>query len=53
MRKQAIWVGMFAGSFIGGYVPALWSADLFSLSSVICTALGGFLGIWLALKLTA
>ena len=38
---------MIIGSIIGGYLPNLWNADLFSLSGILFSAIGGFLGIWL------
>ena len=47
-----IWLGMFVGSFIGGYIPGLWGADIFSLSGVVFTAIGGFVGIWLGFKIS-
>jgi hypothetical protein len=47
-----IWIGMFIGSTIGGLIPGLWGAGSFSLSSVIFTAVGGFAGIWLGLKIS-
>lgn len=37
---------MFVGSTIGGYIPTLWDASLFSVSGVFLAALGGFFGIW-------
>ena len=43
---------MIVGSGIGGYVPLLWGASYFSFTSVICTAIGGFLGIWIMFKLS-
>lgn len=43
---------MVVGSAIGGYVPVLWGGSLFSLSSVLLTALGGLAGIWAGLKLS-
>lgn len=43
---------MAVGSTIGGYIPALWGAGFFSFSSVILTAVGGILGIWLGYKLS-
>jgi hypothetical protein len=45
-RKSAIWLGVVIGSTVGGFIPSLWSAGLFSLSGVFLTALGGFAGIW-------
>lgn len=44
--------GMIAGSFIGGYVPVLFGADLLSFTSIIGNGIGGILGIWIAFKLT-
>lgn len=52
MSKKAIWLGMFVGSTIGGFVPMLWRAGLFSVSSVLFSAVGGIAGIWAAYKLT-
>lgn len=43
---------MFVGSGLGGFIPYLWGAGTFSLSSVIFTAIGGFLGIWLGYKIS-
>ncbi|MCR4274494.1 MAG: hypothetical protein NUW02_00365 [Candidatus Campbellbacteria bacterium] len=51
--KKFIWLGLFVGSFVGGYVPTLWGASPFGFSSVICTAIGGFLGIYLGLKISS
>ena len=50
--KSMIWVGMFVGSAIGGYVPLLWGGSLFSFSSVILTGVGGILGIYLGFKMS-
>jgi len=49
--KTWIWIGLFAGSTAGSYVPALWGAGFLSFSSVISTAVGGIIGIWLGFKL--
>lgn len=49
--KKLIWDGMFIGSALGGYVPLLWGGSGFSFSSVILTAMGGFLGILVGFKL--
>jgi len=49
-NKKLIWLGLFLGSLVGGYIPMLWGDDLFSFSSIIFTAIGGFLGIWLMYK---
>lgn len=43
--------GMVIGSIAGGYVPVIWGGSIFSMSSVIFTAIGGFAGIWIGVKL--
>lgn len=50
--KSLAMIGMIVGSLIGGYIPVLFGADLLSLISVITTAIGGILGVWLALKIS-
>lgn len=49
--KPLIWIGMFVGGAIGGYVPVLFGADAFSFSSIIGNMLGGLAGIWAGFKL--
>jgi len=50
MDKKIIILGMVFGSMIFGYIPTLFGANPFSISSVICGAIGGILGIWLTFK---
>ncbi len=50
--KSLIWVFMGIGSTIGAYIPELWGAGMFSFSSVILTAVGGILGIYVGYKLS-
>lgn len=42
---------MIIGSTIGGYIPNLWGDSFLSFSSVILTAVGGLLGIWIGYKM--
>jgi len=42
---------MFLGSWAGSYIPAIWGGSLFSLTSILFGALGGFAGIWAGYKL--
>ncbi|MDR3559641.1 MAG: hypothetical protein P4L62_02430 [Candidatus Pacebacteria bacterium] len=49
--KTLIFIFMFIGSSAGSYVPVLWGADLFSMSSVFWGAVGGFVGIWAGWKM--
>lgn len=44
--------GMVFGSLIGGYIPVLWGADIFSFSSILTSGIGGILGIYIVFKLT-
>jgi uncharacterized membrane protein YeaQ/YmgE (transglycosylase-associated protein family) len=50
-RKTLIRIGVIVGSVAGGYIPALWGADFLSLSSIVFSALGAFLGIYVGFKL--
>ncbi len=50
MDKKVVMLGMIFGSIIGGYIPTVFGADTFSFYSIIFSALGGFLGIWLVVK---
>lgn len=49
--KALIWIGMFVGSAVGGAVPNLWGGNFLSMSSVLLTAVGGLVGIWVGFKL--
>jgi hypothetical protein len=46
-RKPLIYLLMTIGTVIGGYIPTLWGADMFAVSSVLLGGVGGFVGIWL------
>lgn len=51
MNKKLIYFFMFVGSSVGGYVPVLWGDDLFSMSSILWSTVGGFVGIYVGFKL--
>jgi hypothetical protein len=46
MDRKFIFIFLFLGGFIGGYFPLLWGASPFSFSSVIWSAIGGLVGIY-------
>jgi hypothetical protein len=48
--QARIWLGVLIGSTIGGFIPDLWGAGLLSYSSVLLSGIGGFAGLWLAVK---
>ena len=50
--KTPIWIGMFVGGAIGGYIPGLWGDNFLTFSSVILTAVGGLIGIWIGFKIS-
>ena len=45
-----IWIGLFVGTTIGGYLPTLWGAGFLSVQSVLLSAVGGIFGIWAGYK---
>jgi len=49
--KTYVWIGLFVGSGIGGYVPSLWGVGFLSYSSALTSAIGAILGIWIGFKL--
>ena len=46
-------IGLCAGfgSIVGGYLPELWGASGFGLTSLLFSVVGGVAGIWLALRI--
>ena len=51
-RKKAIWGGMMLGSTVGGFLPLLWGDSALSFSSILLTAVGGIVGIWVGLRVS-
>jgi hypothetical protein len=45
------WIGIGVGSTIGGLIPSLWGADIFSISSIIWSGIGAMAGIWIGYQL--
>lgn len=52
MDRKIIWLGLFVGSTVGGFIPSLWGAGMFSFWGVIFTALGGIAGIWVGYRMS-
>ena len=42
--QSRIWIGILIGSSIGGFIPELWGADVFSYSSVLLGGIGALVG---------
>ncbi len=51
--KSLVMLGMTVGSAIGSFIPTLWGASFLSYTSLILSAVGGLLGIWIAMKVLA
>jgi hypothetical protein len=51
MTRSLVWIGLFIGSTVGGLLPQLWGAGIFSLSAFALSFLGGLAGIWLGYKI--
>jgi len=51
MERSAIWLLALLGTTAGGFMPELWGAGMFSLSSVLFSALGGIAGVWFGVRL--
>jgi hypothetical protein len=51
-NKTLTWIGMIVGSTIGGLIPALWGAGMFSFSSIILSGVGAIAGIYIAFKIS-
>ncbi|MFA6307209.1 MAG: hypothetical protein WC639_05395 [Patescibacteria group bacterium] len=48
--KTLVWIGVFIGGAVGGYIPTLFGAGGFSVESVIGNTIGGLIGIWAGFK---
>ena len=51
MTRKFIWLGFFIGSTIGGLIPAMWGGDMFSISGIVLSLVGGIVGIWLGFRI--
>jgi hypothetical protein len=52
MDKRLITLLMFVGGAVGGYVPALWGDDGFTMSAVLFSGIGAMLGVWIGWRIT-
>jgi hypothetical protein len=51
MTKKLIFLFLFVGSALGGYIPLLWGGSAFSVASVLWSTVGGFLGVYVGFVL--
>ena len=50
--KALIWLFMFVGSTIGGFIPTFWGDSFFGMWSIIFTTIGGAVGIYIGFKMS-
>jgi hypothetical protein len=49
--KKLIWIGATVGSTLGGLLPGLWHASMFSMWGLLFSTIGGLVGIWAGWKI--
>ena len=49
--KSLVFIFMTIGSIVGGYIPSLWGADSFSMSSLVFGSVFAIIGIWIGFKI--
>jgi hypothetical protein len=45
--RSRIWIAIFIGSMIGGFIPMIWGDDMLSYSGVLFSGIGALVGLWL------
>jgi len=50
-RNKLVWIFMAVGSTVGGFIPSLWDSSFVSMSGIVGSAIGGFLGIYIGWKI--
>lgn len=48
--KSVLMAGVLLGSVIGGGIPSLFGAGLFSMWGVVGSTVGAILGLWIAYR---
>jgi len=51
-QKSLIMLGMTVGSIAGGYLPMLFGISAFSYTSILTSAVGASIGVYLMYKWT-
>jgi len=50
MDKKIVMIGAILGTTIGSYVPVIFGASIFSMTSILGSGVGGVLGLWISFK---
>jgi hypothetical protein len=51
--KATVTITVFIGSIIGGYIPVLLGMSFLSMWGLVTSAIGGIIGIWIGMKISA
>jgi hypothetical protein len=51
MNKSLLMIGMVVGSIIGGYIPTIFGASVFSIWSIILSGIFALIGIWITYRM--
>jgi hypothetical protein len=52
MGRSVIMLCAGFGSTVGGYLPELWGASSFSLTSIVFGLAGGIAGVWAGVRIS-
>ena len=52
MGRSVIGLCAMVGLTAGGYLPVLWGASAFSLTSILFSGIGGVAGVWLGVRIS-
>jgi len=50
--RPLVWIGMAVGSTLGGFIPNLWGAGMFSISGIFFSGVGAIAGIYIGFKMS-
>ena len=50
--RSVIGLCAVVGLTVGGYIPVLWGASAFGLTSLLFGAIGGIAGVWVGARLS-
>ena len=51
MGRSVIGLCLIAGSIVGGYIPTLWGASSFGVTSLLFSAVGGIAGVFVGARI--
>jgi uncharacterized membrane protein YeaQ/YmgE (transglycosylase-associated protein family) len=52
MDRRVLWLCLAVGTTVGGFLPEAWGASGFGLASLVFSALGGIVGVWVAARIS-